>query len=101
VLETFVGPRPYNMECRHLDGNKLNNNLDNVCWGTHTENSKDSIDHLTHTALQRQAKDTILRIIYLHDYLKFTKKNIGLMFNLSRRQISNIVNKKCFKYIWT
>lgn len=32
VLETFVGPCPPGMECRHLDGNPLNNKLNNLCW---------------------------------------------------------------------
>lgn len=48
VLETFVGPRPEGMECRHLDGNKLNNRLENLCWGTPSENSYDRVRHGTH-----------------------------------------------------
>lgn len=45
VLETFVGPCPENMECLHGDGNKTNNNVDNLRWGTRVENIQDSIDH--------------------------------------------------------
>lgn len=43
VLETFVGPRPAGMECRHLDGNPHNNRVDNLCWGTHAENIQDAV----------------------------------------------------------
>jgi hypothetical protein len=45
VLETFVGPRPEGMECRHLDGNPTNNRLDNLAWGTREENLADSFRH--------------------------------------------------------
>lgn len=41
VLEAFVGPRPNGLQCRHLDGNKTNNALLNLCWGTPQENADD------------------------------------------------------------
>jgi hypothetical protein len=47
VLEAFVGPRPPDMECRHLDGNPANNRLDNLAWGTHQENIDDKRRHGT------------------------------------------------------
>ncbi|MFL1432774.1 MULTISPECIES: HNH endonuclease [unclassified Nocardiopsis] len=48
VLETFVGPRPDGMVCRHLDGDRMNCRLDNLRWGTAAENMRDSIEHGTH-----------------------------------------------------
>lgn len=47
VLEAFVGPRPAGMECRHLDGNKNNNRLYNLAWGTGEENRADQVRHGT------------------------------------------------------
>lgn len=41
VLETYVGFRPAGMECRHLDSNPQNNNLENLCWDTHKNNLAD------------------------------------------------------------
>lgn len=41
VLLTFLGPRPLNADIRHLDGNPQNNRLDNLCYGTRTENILD------------------------------------------------------------
>lgn len=43
VLEEFVGPRPEGMECRHLNGNSLDNRLENLAWGTHAENTEDMV----------------------------------------------------------
>ncbi len=45
VLEAFIGPSPPGMECRHLDGNPRNNNLDNLKWGTKKENMQDMMRH--------------------------------------------------------
>lgn len=41
VLEAFIGPRPEGMICRHLDDDRGNARLDNLCWGTHAENVAD------------------------------------------------------------
>lgn len=45
LLETFVGPCPLGMEGRHLDGNRLNHSLDNLKWGTRSENRRDRTKH--------------------------------------------------------
>lgn len=45
VLFAWVGPPPDRQICRHLDGNPQNNNLSNLKWGTHKENSADRILH--------------------------------------------------------
>lgn len=41
VLEAFCGPRPEGMECRHLNGDPLDNRLENLAWGTREENEMD------------------------------------------------------------
>lgn len=47
VLETFVGPRPQGMETRHLNGNKEDDRLENLAWGTALENQEDRRRHGT------------------------------------------------------
>lgn len=54
VLETFIGPRPEGMVCRHLNGNPLDNRLENLRWGTPEENAQDSIAHGTHHQTVRE-----------------------------------------------
>ena len=51
VLETFVGPCPDSMECRHLDSDRTNNRLGNLKWGTKSENHQDAIKRGTHSGL--------------------------------------------------
>lgn len=47
ILEVFVGSCPEGMEGRHLNGNPADNRLDNLAWGTHTENIRDKFRHGT------------------------------------------------------
>lgn len=47
VLKTFGGVRYPNMECRHMDGNSQNNMINNLRWGTPSENQQDRFKHGT------------------------------------------------------
>jgi len=47
VLEAFIGPCPWGMQCRHDDGNPANNFLMNLLWGTPRENQLDRKRHGT------------------------------------------------------
>lgn len=47
VAETHVGPCPPGMECRHINGDSLDNRSENLKWGTHSENMRDCIRHGT------------------------------------------------------
>jgi hypothetical protein len=47
ILTVFRGPRPDRMVCRHLDGDPRNNRLENLAWGTTSENHLDKRRHGT------------------------------------------------------
>ena len=49
VAETFIGTRPEGMEVCHGDGNHTNNHVDNLRYGTRSENMLDRVRHGTHT----------------------------------------------------
>lgn len=53
VLMAWVGPKPDGMQARHLDGNKRNNSVGNLCWGTCRENLADRFKHGTITRGER------------------------------------------------
>lgn len=53
VLDSHVGPRPAGMECRHLNGNPADNRLENLQWGTSSENSFDVVRHGNHHAANK------------------------------------------------
>lgn len=47
VLTAFVGPCPDGMEGCHNDGDRSNNNLENLRWDTRSENNHDAVEHRT------------------------------------------------------
>ena len=48
VLAAFVGPCPEGMVARHLNGEPTDNRLENLAYGTMSENTHDSVGHGTH-----------------------------------------------------
>jgi hypothetical protein len=52
VLETFVGPCPKGAECRHLNSDPSDNRLNNLKWGTRSENAQDAIRRGTFSRLR-------------------------------------------------
>lgn len=102
ILTAFLGPRPKGMQCRHLDGNKENNKLINLCWGTQSENQQDAVKHGTHKSLfvpgekHKNAKLNWFLVRTIRDLYKtkmITQKELAEIFDVSRSTISKII--KC------
>lgn len=52
VARAFLGERPDGLNVCHKDGDKLNNSIDNLYYGTHSDNTKDAVLHGTHNFLK-------------------------------------------------
>ena len=86
LANTFIGEQKKGLCVRHLDGNSLNNSIENLAYGTQSDNEKDSVKHGTH---YRNCKITpdIARKIAMD---KRPYKLIASDFNLSPNYISDI-----------
>lgn len=105
VAEAFIEKRPKGKECNHIDGNKSNNHVNNLEWVTRAENNyhKENILGL-HNRGERQGlakltNDKIVKIIRLYKTGKFTQKELGAIFNISRGHVSDIILRKVWKHI--
>lgn len=101
VLKAFVGKRPEQYVCRHLNGNPLDNRLCNICWGTPKENAQDSIRHGTAVCL-RHGEKAVASKLTLDDVLEIRKmyaegrlqKEIASVFSISQHHVSDIIHGK-------
>lgn len=99
ILETFLGPRPDGYVCRHINGNPLDNRIENLKWGTQEQNVKDSILHGTKTpppvlsgSKHHNAKlnsDQVEKI-RRHEFKKGDQAKLARHYNVSEQTIRRI-----------
>jgi hypothetical protein len=81
VLTAFKGIKPVGLETRHLDGDKTNNNIENLEWGTKKLNGEDRVRHGTQVRGETNAA------------AKLTTEQVHQIYlsHLSGRQLSKIL----------
>lgn len=93
------------LQVNHIDGNKLNNRLDNLEWCTNRENRIHAVeiglaarmrgeDNLASKLLESQVIDIIQDLLHHVPYSKIMKK-----YNCSKSTISAIKNKRNWRYL--
>lgn len=103
ILETFVGPCPPGMACSHLDGNRKNNNIDNLEWATTIRNNDMKNIHGTvgcgekHGGSKIKSED-VPSMIAMRKQGQ-TYKEIADRFNLTPEQASRIIRNKAWVHI--
>jgi len=104
VLEAFIGPCPDGQEVRHLDGNPINNIINNLKYGTSKENSQDSIKHDTsiygersHNAILNDEK--VLEILKSIEEGILSQTEIARRFNISPQNVCDIKKNRIWKHI--
>jgi hypothetical protein len=94
ILTTFAGsPPPEKPQAMHRDGNKKNNYLGNLSWGSAKENAADKIRHGTAKRNISQSKFTIEQIVEIRSLSQQgnSYKAIAAQFNTCISQIHYIV----------
>jgi len=90
-----------NLQVNHIDGNKLNNNLENLEWTTYKENIQHTINHSLRAEINGSAKLSPEQVIEIYRRATNGERNIdlGKEFNIHPDQIGRIKNKKSWKEI--
>lgn len=104
VLFAFVGAKPKGMECCHADGNRRNNQLSNLRWGTRLENHDDRRRHGNTPTGEKnngsKVTEAIVREIRaLAESTKLTHRAIGMRFGISLSQANKIINHKSWSHV--
>lgn len=97
LAETFI-PNPNNLKCvHHKDGNKLNNNFENLEWVSYKQHRKYHKVVYDPTNKINAKKLTDEQVKYVRDLIKTEKvAYIAKMFNVSRKTIYNIIQNKLY-----
>jgi DNA invertase Pin-like site-specific DNA recombinase len=86
------------MIIRHLDGNSLNNNLNNLKYGTYKENYNDSVRHGTNQIGIRNPRAVLseedVQDIRLRLSIGELQKNIAKKYGVNTATIFSIKNKR-------
>ena len=104
VLTAFCGVPEPDIECRHLDGDRTNNRLSNLQWGTKLENARDRIGH------GRQVRGAQISLAKLNDrkvqIIKWMlargnmpQKKIAALFGVAQTKISAIHTGQTWKHV--
>ncbi len=105
VLSVFISPCPLGSVSRHLDGNRANNYLSNLRWGSHSDNVADKKRHGTfYYAIGEgngQAKLKDIQIRQVRDMVAqgCPQRKIAKIFDISQGNISHIVSRRTWRHI--
>ena len=100
VLFAFVGPKPEGHQCRHLDGNRSNNAITNLEWGTPRENCADRDQH-GHTQRGRthyRAKLTEQDVVAIRNS-PMTNRELAIVYSVSDVMISFVKRRRFWKHV--
>ena len=105
VTEAFLGPAPEGYEVNHKNGDKEDNNIDNLEWVTHSGNQRHRYDVLKkgcacgsrcHTA--KLTEDDIPNIRRLAAD-GMSRSKIAVLYGVSQPMISYIVNRANWRHV--
>ena len=102
VANAFLGPKPEGMQTRHLDGNKMNNCVANLCYGTAKENNQDKVKHgkSSKGVLNPKNKltpDSVLKIRSMKNDAK--AKDVAFIYGLNESTVYRIWNNKIWSHL--
>ncbi len=98
VTEAFLGAKPSGQEVCHWNGDKTDNRISNLRYGSASENQKDRVRHGTSNRGERCGsakvdRKIVAKIRLMHES-GMTHRVIAERVGLSRRHVGDIVNRR-------
>ena len=102
VANAFI-PNPFNLlTVNHIDGNKKNNNVNNLEWATYSKNNQHAYDTGLHQKGEGHYKSKLTRdeVKEIRQFGKYaTYQYIAQKYNVSKATIRDILQNKTWKNI--
>ena len=104
VLLTFCGPPPDSTHvARHLNGNSLDNRIENLCWGSVQDNSNDMVAHGRSTKGEKHPNSKLTEELVLKIRKELEEGSSGVFlskkYGVVKSVISMIKNRKIWNHI--
>jgi HNH endonuclease len=103
VLQTFVGPRPPGMECRHLNSDRTDDRLANLGWGTVHQNAADRIKNGTQSCGEAHPSAKLdeprVREILGSHRAGISIGELSRRYRVARATIRKIVRGRAWKHV--
>lgn len=104
VLLAFVGPCPTGHEARHIDGDRKNNSLSNLRWGTKDENAADRIAHGTQVRgekvnTSRLTPEQVREIRRRYADESIGHRRLAAAYGVARNTIAGILTGKTWAHL--
>jgi len=107
IADAFLPPKSSaDQVLRHLNDNPADNRIENLAWGTYSDNNADAIRngkfHSQKGVLHGGAKltdDKVREIRRLYATGNFTQQELALKFGVAQSVISDIVKRKKWKHV--
>ena len=106
VLSTYLRKPLQNEECCHINGDKIDNRIENLMWGTKKINASHRRFHGSENIGEKQWKSKLtpikvkyIRSLYKPHDKKYNRIALAKMFNVSRTNIDAILSYKTWKHV--
>lgn len=104
LAEAFIENPKNKKEINHIDGDKQNNDLENLEWTTRSKNMKHAFKIGLHKARKGEENNKtklttkeVSEIRELYESGKYTQTKLGKMFDVTTANINEIVNNRTWK----
>ena len=110
VLLTFVGPRPHpSSVARHLNGDRLDNRIENLAWGTQAENIADGMRQGSMPQIGRRGEDAHAAKLTEEQVLEIEQRanagepttDLAREFGICRRHVYTIRRRQVWQHLWS
>ncbi|MCH4543165.1 NUMOD4 domain-containing protein [Ochrobactrum sp. A-1] len=104
VAEAFIGPCPNGMEVCHCDGTRVNNQVENLRYGTRSSNALDRIEHGTMNPQKGEAHyhskltDDDVRWIR-QNKTAMSQRKMAVLFGVSHNTIGYAIRGEWWRHV--